>query len=299
MAAGSVCLFAHFDPAGRIAPHVLRYLTNLTECGFAVHLACSGAAGLADADRAALRRLGIALYLRPNAGLDFGAWQALLGAGCADGADEILLANDSVYGPLSDLRPVVAAMRRRGLDAWGMVASSEGTWHIQSWFLCLTRAALARPAVQRVLALPFEQMTKAEIVLHGELGLGVAFAAEGLASGAVYEEPRGSRLRRLARINPTHLDWAFLVARGGVPFVKVELLRDNPIRIPWAGDWERVIGARSAYPLDLIRRHLPAPTSIPPPRWRTLLLYWLLTRDKREALRASGRTLGRMLHGPR
>lgn len=299
MAAGSVCLFAHFDPAGRIAPHVLRYLANLAECGFAVHLACSGPAGPPDGDRAALSRLGIVLHLRPNAGLDFGAWQALLGAGCAEGAGEILLANDSVFGPFSDLRPLVAAMRRKGLDAWGMVASAEGAWHIQSWFLCLTAAALARPAVRRVLALPFQQMTKAEIVLHGELGLGVALAAEGLASGAVYEEPRRSRLRRLARINPTHLDWAFLVARGGVPFVKIELLRDNPIRIPWAGEWERVIGARSAYPLCLIRRHLPAPTPTLPPRWRTLLLYWLLTRDKKEALRASGRTLGRMLRRPR
>ncbi|MBN8908325.1 MAG: hypothetical protein J0H99_17220, partial [Rhodospirillales bacterium] len=127
------------------------------------------------------------------------AWQHLLRSGCAAGADEILLANDSVFGPLGDLRPIFATMRQRKLDAWGMVASTEGVWHLQSWFVWLSAAALARPAVQRVFTQPFADMDKPEIILHGELGLGVALRAEKLACGARFEEPRRSRLRRLAK----------------------------------------------------------------------------------------------------
>src|SRR6185437_8167860 len=195
MPAGPVCLFAQYDPSGRIAPHVLRYLAHLAECGFAVHVACSGVARLTDDDEAALRRIGATPHLRPNAGLDFGAWQELLRAGCAEGAPEVLLANDSVFGPFADLRPLLATMRARRLDAWGMVASTEGVWHLQSWFICLSAHALASPAVQRVLAQPFAEMSKPEIILHGELGLGTALRAAGLAIGAAFEEPRRSRLR--------------------------------------------------------------------------------------------------------
>jgi len=292
MPARPVCLFAQYDKSGRIAPHVLRYLTHLAESGFVLHVACSGAARLTD-DAAALRRIGATPHLRPNAGLDFGAWQDLLRAGCAEGASEILLANDSVFGPFADLRPLLAAMRARRLDAWGMVASTEGVWHLQSWFVCLSARALASPAVQRVLAQPFAAMSKPEIILHGELGLGTALRAVELSCAAAFEEPRRNRLRRLARVNPMHLHWAWLLTSGTVPFVKVELLRDNPIGIPWANHWPQVIARISDYPPELILRHLGRPTPLPSVPWRTRLLYFLLTRDKGEAMRAMAPSLRR------
>lgn len=286
-----VCLFAQYDPSGRIAPHVHRYLAHLADCGFTIHVACSGLAGLTEPDREALGRLGITAHPRANAGLDFGAWQHLLRLGCAAGADEILLANDSVFGPFHDLRPIFAAMRERAPDAWGMVASTEGVWHLQSWFVCLSAAALARPAVRRVFAQPFAEMGKPEIILHGELGLGVALQAEKLACAARFEEPRRNRLRRLARINPMHLDWAWLITTGTVPFIKVELLRDNPIRVPWVGCWPSVVARVSDYPIEIVRHHLAVPRTSPPPPWRTLMLYLLLTRDKAVAWRALTRHL--------
>ncbi len=239
-------------------------------------------------------------HVRPNRGLDFGAWQHLLRQGCASDATEVLLANDSVFGPFTDLAPIFRTMRARRLDAWGMVASTEGVWHLQSWFVCLTGAALGSPSVQRVLAAPFEQMSKAEIILHGELGLGAALRGEGFACAARHEASPRARLRRFARINPMHLDWATLIESGAVPFLKRELVRDNPIRIPWADRWPAVVQRVSDYPLDLITEHLTAGnrtwrgTPVPSPRWRTLLLYLLLTLDKREALRAVGPTLVRM-----
>ncbi len=279
-----VCLFAQFDRSGRIAPHTLRTIAHLAECGFAVHVACSGMTRIAAEDAAALAAVGAVAHVRPNAGLDFGAWQDLLRAGCAAGADEVLLANDSAFGPFADLRPTFAAMRARRLDAWGMVASGEGTWHLQSWFVCLSAAALAHPAVRRVLDQDFAAMTKPEIVLHGELGLGVALRAAELRCGAVFEEQQRNRLRRFARINPMHLHWAWMIRQGGVPFLKVELLRDNPIRIFWAGRWREVVPEPWR---DLIGRRLAGPVPRARPPLRTLLLFLLLTRDKTLA----GRTL--------
>jgi lipopolysaccharide biosynthesis protein len=292
-------LFAHYDPAGRVAPHVLRYVAHLAECGFVVHVACSGLAQLSPHDETALRQTGAMPHLRPNGGLDFGAWRDLMLAGCAEGAEEVLLANDSVFGPFADLRPRFAAMRARGLDAWGMVESEQGAWHLQSWFLCITGAALARPAVRRVFEQPFAAMSKPEIVLHGELGLGAALRAEGLACGAVFAEQRRNRLRWLVRSNPMHLHWASMIEREGVPFLKVELLRDNPMRIFWADQWPEVIRRASTYPTELISRHLGSAKPSPPPPWRTMLIYLCLTRDRAEALRAIRRYGMALATGPR
>ena len=282
------CLFAHFDPSGRIAPHVLHYLSELGSCGFAIHVAMSGVAQPHDADRAALARLGATPHPRPNQGLDFGAWQDLIARGCADGAGTILLANDSVFGPLAPLAPIVADMEAAAPDVWGMVESREGAWHLQSWFVCLSAGALAAPAVARVLRQPFREMGKAEIVLHGELGLGAAIRAEGLRWTARARAP-GRRLRRLVPGNPMHLDFLSVIRDDDVPFVKIELLRDNPTALRWAGAWRDAVAASPIFPAAWIDRHLSDGSPHVPPRpeqtLRMRLLQAAVTRDRRAAMR--------------
>ena len=54
--------------------------------------------------------------------------------------------------------------------------------------------------------------------------------------------------------NPTHLQWKH-VLESGVPMLKVDLLRDNPVGIDTRRihDW---LAAHTAYPADIIRDHL-------------------------------------------
>ncbi len=282
------CLFAHFDRSGRIAPHVLHYLRQLSLCGFRTHVAMSGVAQPHDDDRAALALLGATPHPRPNRGLDFGAWQDLVAHGCADGAGTILLANDSVFGPLVPLAPLVAEMEAGMPDVWGMVESREGAWHLQSWFLCLSARAFAAPAVARVLRQPFRDMGKAEIVLHGELGLGAAIRAEGLR-WAARARPPARRLRRLVPGNPMHLDFLSVIRDGSVPFVKVELLRDNPAAVRWVGAWRKAVAASPIFPAEWIDRHLGDGAPLVPPcpeqTLRMRLLYAAITRDRGQAMR--------------
>lgn len=298
MAASRVCLFAHYDPAGRVRPHVLAYLTELRACGFAVHLALSGVEAATDEDRAALVAIGVQAHPRPNRGLDFGAWRDLMRMGLADGAERVLLANDSVFGPFAPLAPILERMEARGLDAWGMVESRELGWHLQSWFLQLSGEALARPTVRRVFDQPFEAMSKAEIVLHGELGLGTALRLEGLSCGAFAPDLTRGLAWWLLPVNPMHFSWRTLLDRG-VPFLKADLLRDNPSGVPWAPRWRQVLAARFPdYPLAWIHEALwayrgtapeaplPYSTPIPPLTWGEALYRLVLTSDRAEAVSA-------------
>lgn len=281
-----VCLFAQYDAGGRIAPHVHHYLDQIAQAGFETHVALSGARHVADEDRVRLEAHGIRAHPRRNAGLDFGAWSDLMAMGVAEGADTVLLANDSVFGPLQPLGPIVDAMESEGSDIWAMTESREGRWHLQSWFLCLSAAALARPAIRRVLDLPFAGMTKNEIVLHGELGLGAAIEAEGLAWACRWRQPR-RRLRRLVPGNPMHVDFLSVIRSGQVPFLKVDLLRDNPAGIGWVGHWRRQAELSAIFDpawIDAYLSHAGRPAQ-PPARQslRMKMLYAAISSDQPEA----------------
>ncbi|MBB2169088.1 hypothetical protein HLH36_12085 [Gluconacetobacter aggeris] len=283
------CLFAQYDPAGLLRPHVRHYLGEFAASGMTVHLALSGARDLsADIARFCAER-GITPHLRPNRGMDFGAWQDLLAAGCARGAERIILANDSVFGPLRPLAPVLERMMARSADVWGLVESRFPVWHLQSWFLCFGADALAHPAIQRVLALPFAEMNKDEIILHGEMGLGTAIRAAGLrAASAWADTARGPR--RLVPVNPMHIDWLSIARAPDTPFIKIELLRDNPCGIGWTGAWRGLLAQRDHFPAawidDMLRGR---PDTACMAGWKSRLLFLLLSRDWPAILRAMTR----------
>ncbi len=285
----SICLFAHYDGRGRVQPYVLHYLRALREAGYLVHLARSDERALDAADRTSLEDAGAVVHLRANRGLDFGAWQELIRAEAARGADEILLANDSVFGPFSPLAPIRREMT--GFDAWGMVSSREGRRHLQSWFVSMTGDAFRRPAVQRVFAMPFADMTKEEIVLHGELGLSAAFEAEELDVGARYVDMFRLRPSGLIPVNPAHFRWRSLIRSGAVPFLKLELIRDNPSRVIGTGGWRQFVGSTGSWPApaDLLGTALasrPAPKRpLPALGWRGSVLHLGLHGERVEALR--------------
>ena len=56
--------------------------------------------------------------------------------------------------------------------------------------------------------------------------------------------------------NPTHIGWRSLIRNGGVPFVKVELLRDNPKKINDLDEIRHVIKSVGDYPVKYIEDHL-------------------------------------------
>lgn len=290
--AGRVCLFAYYSTEARLQPHTRHLLSQIASCGFTIHVAASGLSETAS--RTLQDDLAVGpdpiqaiVHARANTGLDFGAWQYLLAKKCDHDAAEILFANDSVFGPLLPLRPIVDRMREQHLQVWGMVRSEAVVSHLQSWFLCMTHDALNHPAIQRIFSQPFSEMSKDEIVLHGELGLGLAIKAAGLSSGAAWSNARG--LARLLALNPMHTDWRTVLRSGSAPFIKTELLRDNPSGIASTHLWRQEIPDPTFFNPDWIAAYLAST----PPRthsrragFRARLVQALASEDRRHALTA-------------
>ncbi|WP_068172869.1 rhamnan synthesis F family protein [Neokomagataea thailandica] len=294
-----VCLFAYFDPAPTLAPHTRHLLHNIHEAGFEIHIAVSSLEPHDNLGLITLQKsfaqgptpIPARLYPRFNHGLDFGAWQDLIHAGCAQHASEILLANDSVFGAIQPLPPIIETMRKKALPVWGMVRSEAVTQHLQSWFLTINRDAFEHPALQRIFTQPFHSMSKEEIILHGELGLGLAMRHAGWDLTSCWSSQRG--LAKLLATNPMHTDWRNVLLSGRAPFIKTELLRDNPSGIVDTHKWRTYL-AQASHPTpgffspDWIEHYLhrtPRRVTAPSPRFRARAVQALASQNRWQALR--------------
>lgn len=274
-------VFAHFDPARRIDPHVIHALQHYRRhCERLVLVSNGGPSRLPRAASAV-----VDAYLpRPNSGYDFGAWRDGLASLDRGTYDEILCANDSVYGPLADLGPTLASPRTVGADLWGMVVSEQSARrggprqrHVQSWFFGMRRRLLESEACDRFWAAVGPQATKQDVIERYEVGLSRAVEEAGMVVAGIYDAGRVPRVgfaellrevslleparswrvvRKGRRVphNPSELVWWRLL-RAGVPFVKVGLLRVNHYGVNvrrLLSELEKTPG----YDAGLVRRHL-------------------------------------------
>ena len=304
-----VALFIHFDRNGRVAEHVRLYVRGLRDNGFSV-IFVTNSGQCDDAHARALRELCHAIVVRRNVGYDFGAIrEALDHFGLPrEGTRRLLIANDSVYGPLTPLSDMLARVDFEAADFWSATDSWQHRYHLQSYFLLAGRRVLTDPA-WRAFWLGVRQVSsRAWVVARYEVGLTQALLRGGLRCKAMWgyqdmldrattgpplrkmpakiKDPleRGralaiERIRAAAAsrtpLNTTAELWRHLL-RDGFPFLKIELLRDNPAGVPDIAEWRDVVtglpysggghgdparaGLTNAFPVNasvaMIERHL-------------------------------------------
>jgi lipopolysaccharide biosynthesis protein len=274
-------VLAHFDRRGAFDPHVVQAVRRYRRVAERLVVVSSSATALPPP----IRDLVDTFVSRDNVGYDFGSWKAGLATLRPTDFDELICVNDSVYGPLSDLGPVLAEPRTAGADLWGMVLSQQATKsrggrlcpHIQSWFLGMRRRLIESPVFadfwNSVEPLP----TKEGIIDRYEIGLSERCLEAGLRIAGIYDsraagpvrfgelwphlsltDPRRSwRLWKKGRRtphNPSELVWWRLLD-AGVPYLKVGLFRVNHYGL----DLDRVsaeLGRRHPEAVGMIQEHL-------------------------------------------
>ncbi len=245
-------IYVHFDRDGIVDPYVEYALRQYRP--FVDHLVFVSPS-VKELTRTQ-KQLVDCFVPRENIGYDFGSWRDGLLALDVDCYDEIVFANDSVYGPLWSPGPVLEFGRLRGLDFWGLVMSDQtiangiSIPHIQSWFFVAGREVVRSNGFQEFWRGIEPVHKKSEIIQRFEIGLSNSVRQAGFKMGALYDKKEDpwtrfktamnessltdfSRTLRLLRRsirsnrNPCEGDWES-VLDSGVPFIKVSLLRLNP-----------------------------------------------------------------------
>lgn len=269
-----VCFFAHFDTDGCVEDYVIRYLHKLRDLDFAIVFTTTAA--ISTASKESLLEICYDVIIRENQGLDFGSWAEAYARYGHELTGDLLLANDSVYGPIGDLRGPLQELLSRDADFYGFVESLDTSQHLQSWFMLFRPHVYRSRAFQSVMEVPFSRLSKREIIERGEIGLSTALIRAGFRCVSAYQPTKSGILSRLYSLNPSHYLWRELITDCRIPFMKVELLRDNPVAVPDIDEWEAVIREIDPEIIPMMRSHLlrKKAAALSPPQWRSARV-WL------------------------
>jgi hypothetical protein len=200
---GRLALMACFQPSSQPSSYLLTYLRALRQENVAIVIIDTTPGGLSvPADLAPF------VVRRENLGWDFASWLVGLDAvrELIAETQELVLANDSVFGPFHELTALWDDPRLDGADFWGLTDSWQHSYHLQSYFLVLRRSALEDPAVWEFAnQYPFP-ISKRRVIVDGEIGLTSALHRAGLRSAVLYPYEQVARAWlddlpvRLARI---------------------------------------------------------------------------------------------------
>ncbi|WP_419759580.1 rhamnan synthesis F family protein [Acidisoma sp.] len=274
-----VALFVHFDAGGHVAPAARDFIASLGEAGLDVVFVTNSEHILEEA-RAFLEQHCAAILIRRNIGYDFGAWRDALDTLGLPRPETraIFLVNDSLYGPFSDLKPILGAIDFERADLWGATESWQHRYHLQSFFLGCGEAVIRSQAWREFWRSVRPIPCKDWIIRHCEIGFTRAMARGGARCAAIFpsasllDEREIERLERVIDedhewggqnakvhaeaihadhilrctqrptnlLNPSVDLWRQLI-QAGYPFLKRELLLRNPTRVADVFEWEEVV----------------------------------------------------------
>ncbi|MDL2279611.1 rhamnan synthesis F family protein [Desulfovibrio sp. OttesenSCG-928-G11] len=298
-----------YDRDGILDDYALFFLRELKENLKRLVVVCNSP--LQDDDRRKLEDLGAQVCTRPNLGFDCGAYKyALLDTLGWDEVlahDELLLANDTVYGPLYPFRKVFAAMENREADFWGLSRHPESTLlshmqdgaitpaHIHSYFLVIRKPMLASPDFRAFWEdLEPDAFTFTEAIINWELAFSERFFRAGFKAAAYTDYSAYHSANPADNLNIVAEDALGLAEHHEHPVLKRKgLARDIAVAMKArAGEGANAfmdkLEAGGFYPVDLIWNNLLRTSNILAVK-DTLHCNYVLSACRAEK-RAAGRT---------
>ncbi len=234
--ATKIAVFAHYSGQVEISTCDAYFISQLKDSGFAVIVSTT-----CTDDPIEHQQLWNhwhdkidGLITRENIGFDFGSWAAALTSLDLEngGIEQIILVNNSVYGPLFPLGPIISDLSLRG-DFFGLTASREFCPHIQSYFLGFNKIVIDHSGFRKYWRGSFLEQSKWSTIFRRELAWEVFFTKQGFRSAVFIQDSR-----QFPR-NPLTFLWKDLIYQG-FPFMKKSLLTHNYDSIDMTG-WEDFI----------------------------------------------------------
>ncbi len=181
-------LIAHNDPEQVIDPYVEYLCKHLKSLGFNIIL-ISAQAIKNNEVLDCWQEWADAIIYRTCTGCDFTSWKAALH--CFPSiykSKELLLTNDSYYGPFGSFRPVHERMEGIECDFWGLMYSEHTMPHLKTSYLVLKNNILQDTSfINFVDAIPL--FYDKQLSRNIELNLSIYFSMQGFQGGAYAQSP--------------------------------------------------------------------------------------------------------------
>lgn len=246
-----LCVFAHWDRDNIIDDYVVYYLKALKKvCDCIIFVSDTECSPQKIADVADFTIIG------RHGEYDFGSYKRGFFFAKDKGLvfDELLLVNDSVYGPFYSLEPIFDKMSKKKCDYWGLTRNNYGLKktkedvlepyrpHIQSYFILLKKETFG--VFEKFIKGIIRKDSKNDIIISYEIGLSETLKTNGFKC-AVYIN------RYSHTINCVINKWDRLLKWYKFPFLKTSLVKHGICAEGQIRGWESLIG--KDYPQELIK----------------------------------------------
>jgi hypothetical protein len=277
-----VCYFAGHSPFQEYPEYVIYFLEKIVEAGFEIIFISSSQIG--SLTLATLQSSCSAIIEKANKGADFGAWKVALGVtGHGREFRTILLANDSILGPFSDLEPIIRKFTLSGSDYFGLTKSFQRGEHIQSYFVLINNRVLLNEVWTDFWNNLLLYRDKIEIVENYEIYFTKMLRSAGFKCGIWSDwqglTDEGSIRKKILKnanlfqnwgaaffafgdnfildINPCAFYWKELITLLDFPFLKRELVLQKKLNVEYdvLKNWKDPVSA-TGYPINLISQIL-------------------------------------------
>jgi len=274
-------VFAHYDKHNLVDDYVYFYLKELRK--ISNYVVFVTVVKLKRDDINKLNTICDNVILRENVGYDFMSYKVGLENFNYKMYDEVVICNDSVYGPLHSLEKVFINMNEKECDFWGITSSKEISFHLQSYFLVFKKYILQSKVFKSFWDNVQVLDNKRDIIEKYEVGLTQYLISYGFQPlvyadykveffNVLKAKLKGITIYKVIKklfillkgkyqiqnplaINLTHQYWKELLLYEQNPFIKIELLRDNPMQVK-IDDYQDIIKSISNYDIKLIDNHL-------------------------------------------
>jgi len=185
-----LCIFAHYDIDGYVDNYVIKYLKELK--AVASKIIFVTVVNIIDSELNKIKGLVDRIIVRKNEGYDFMSWQSALrdeGYENLTEYDEIVIANDSCYGPFFPFSNMFDVMDMKRCDFWGITENYDYKYHIQSYFMVFRRSLVSSNLFRDFWESVKIEGVKTDIVLNYEVGMTSLFRINGFTCASYITYP--------------------------------------------------------------------------------------------------------------
>lgn len=245
----TLTIFSHYDKDKLIAPYVVEYLKRLSKVTDIVFVSTS--CDFSDSALSAIENIVNYVIVKENVGYDFGAWRTGIVHfyDRLNVIDNLIICNDSVFGPMSNTFDPIDTLKKRKLDAIAITDSFEISYHLQSYFIAMNKKVFSSQKFKEFWFGMKIFEDKTTLILNHELGFSSMLLVIDAKIGAI------APAEKIGYVNNSHIQWEKCLFDFDANFIKIELLRDNPCEVDLEGYKEK-LEKRFSFPIKLIEQHL-------------------------------------------
>lgn len=241
-----ICLLAGYDKDNTIQDYVVFLIQELSKISDVYYFSDGE---MSENELAKIRPYCRYAESSPHSGYDFGSWQYLIhyvGWNQIMQYDEMIICNDSIYGPMTNMQDIFDYMELRGYNFWGLTENYNSNYHLDSYFMVFDHQILSNLKFQEFWKniTPNTSRKTYETVLTPfltELGF--------VGNSYIKNYKKDDQLAY-----PLHL-----LSRNKMPFIRVKSLKDPEYHLKEPVFYiDNRIKLKTGYDTNMIKKHLAA-----------------------------------------